>query len=66
MSRSEQLRRDDLDCLRLASDLMRLASYVPNSALKAHILQMARTCTSLVDRLETIDQAAAGVARRMH
>jgi hypothetical protein len=66
MSRSEQLRRDDLDCLRLASDLMRLASYVPSSALKAHILQIARTCSSLVDRLETVDQAAAGVAPRMH
>jgi hypothetical protein len=43
---SEQLLRDDLECLRLASDLTRLASYVPNSALKAHIQQLARTCTS--------------------
>ena len=42
--------RDDLDCLRLASDLTRLASYVPSSALKAHILQIARTCTGMVDR----------------
>jgi hypothetical protein len=66
MSRSEQLLRDDLDCLRLASDLTRLASYVPSSALKAHILQLARTCTSLVDRLETFDQAAAGASARMH
>jgi hypothetical protein len=49
MSESEQLLRDDLDCLRLASDLTRLASYVPCAALKAHILQIARTCTSLVD-----------------
>jgi hypothetical protein len=66
MSKSEQLLRDDLDCLRLASDLTRLASYVPNSALKAHILQIARTCTSLVDRLETFDQAAARAAARTH
>jgi len=57
MSRSEQLRRDDLDCLRLASDLTRLASYIPCAALKAHILQIARTCTSMVDRQETFDQA---------
>jgi hypothetical protein len=66
MSKSEQLLRDDLDCLRLASDLTRLASYVPSSALRAHILQIARTCTSLVDRLETFDQVAAGGSRRMH
>ena len=66
MSKSEQLLRNDLDCLRLASDLTRLASYVPSSALKAHILQLARTCTSLVDRLETFDQAAAEPSPRMH
>jgi hypothetical protein len=52
-SESEQLLRDDLDCLRLASDLTRLASYLPSSALKAHILKLARTCTGLVDRGET-------------
>jgi hypothetical protein len=53
MSKSEQMLRDDLDCLRLASDLTQLASNVPNAALRAFILQMARTCTGLVDRLET-------------
>lgn len=58
MSKSEQLLRDDLDCLRLASDLTRLASYVPSSALKAHILQIARTRTGMVDRPETFNQAA--------
>jgi hypothetical protein len=51
MSKSELI--NDLDCLRLASDLTRLASYVPNSALKAHILQLAGTCNGLVYRLET-------------
>jgi hypothetical protein len=66
MSKSERLLRDDLDCLRLASNLTRLASYVPRAALKAHILQIARTCTSLVDRLETFDQAAAGASARLH
>jgi hypothetical protein len=53
MSKSEQLLGDDLDCLRLASDLTRLASYVPNSALKTHILQLAETCNGLVYRLKT-------------
>jgi hypothetical protein len=53
MSKSEQLLRDDLDCLRLASDLTQLASDVPSAALKAYLLKTARTCTGLVDRLET-------------
>jgi hypothetical protein len=66
MSESEQLLRDDLDCLRLASDLTRLAGYVPSSALKAHILQIARTCTSLIDRPEPFDRAAAAPSARMH
>jgi hypothetical protein len=64
MSKSEQLLRDDLDCLRLASDLTRLASHVPSSALKAHILQVARTCTGLVDRSETFNQAAVAFQRK--
>jgi hypothetical protein len=53
MSKSEQLLRDDLDCLRLASDLNHLASEALNPALKSYLLQIAGTCTSLVDRLET-------------
>jgi hypothetical protein len=53
VSKSETSLRDDLDCLRLASDLTQLASNVPSAALKAHILQLARTCIGLVDRLET-------------
>jgi hypothetical protein len=53
VSKSETLLRDDLDCLRLASDLTQLASNVPSPALKAHIMQLARTCIGLVDRLET-------------
>jgi hypothetical protein len=53
MSISEQSLRDDLDCLRLASDLTQLASDALSPALKAYLLQLAQTCTSLVDRLET-------------
>ena len=52
MSKSEQLLRDDLDCLRLASDLTQLASDALNPALKAYLLQLARTCTGPVDRRE--------------
>ena len=53
MSKSEQLLRADLDCLRLASDLTQLASNALSPDLKAYLLHLARTCTSLVERLET-------------
>jgi hypothetical protein len=53
MSKSEQLLRDDLDCLRLASDLTQLASDALSPALKAYLLQLAQICTGRVDRLET-------------
>jgi hypothetical protein len=53
MSKSEQLLRDDLDCLRLASDLTQLASHAMRPALKSYLLQLARRCAGLVDRLET-------------
>jgi hypothetical protein len=53
MSKSEQMLRSDLDCLRLASDLTQLANYTLNPALKSYILQMAQTCNNLVDRPET-------------
>jgi hypothetical protein len=53
MTKSEQLLRDDLDCLRLASDLTQLASNIRSHALKSYLLRLARISTSLVDRLET-------------
>jgi hypothetical protein len=53
MSKSKRLLRDDLDCLRLASDLSQLASDALSPALKSYLLQLARNCTGLVDRLET-------------
>jgi hypothetical protein len=53
MSKSEELLWDDLDCLRLASDLTQLASNALSPALKSYLLQLARPCTSPVDRLET-------------
>jgi hypothetical protein len=53
MSKSEQMLRADLDCLRLASDLTELACNVPGHALKSYLLEIAQTCTRLVDRPET-------------
>jgi hypothetical protein len=53
MSMSDNLRKHDLDCLRLASDLTQLASDVLNADLRTHLLQMARACNGLVERAET-------------
>ena len=53
MSKAEQILKADLDCLRLASDLIQLGNEVPNHVLKAHLLRLARTCTRLVERPET-------------
>ena len=43
MSMSDNLRKHDLDCLRLASDLVltQLANDVLSPALRTHLLQMA-------------------------
>jgi hypothetical protein len=55
MSKSDQLlrNRDDLDCLRLASDLAQSARKTFDPALKLYLLQLARTANGLVERLET-------------
>ena len=53
MSISDNQRKHDLDCLRLASDLTQLASDVLSPAVRTHLLQMARDCTGLVERAET-------------
>ena len=39
---SEQSRKRELECLRLASDCMQLACDVPNPALQSHFVRMAR------------------------
>ena len=53
MSESDNLRKHDLDCLRLASDLIQLGNRAPSHALKSYLLQLAQTCTRLVERPET-------------
>jgi hypothetical protein len=45
MSDSESDRKSDLECLRLASDLMEMATQTLNPDLKAHCLRMARLWT---------------------
>jgi hypothetical protein len=42
MSMSDNLRKHDLDCLRLASDLTQLANDVLSPALRSYLPQMAR------------------------
>jgi hypothetical protein len=50
MSDSESDRKSDLECLRLASDLMEMATQTLNPDLKAHCLRMARAWTDQVER----------------
>jgi hypothetical protein len=52
MSKSEQLLKDDLDCLRLASDLTQLANDAVSPALESYLLELAQICTGLIDRLK--------------
>jgi hypothetical protein len=46
MSDSESDRKSDLECLRLASNLMEMATQTLNPDLKAHCLRMARAWTA--------------------
>jgi hypothetical protein len=45
LSDSENERKRELECLRLASDLINLANGTSNPDLKAHCLQMAKVWT---------------------
>jgi hypothetical protein len=50
MSASNDDRKRELECLRLASDLMQLASDTPNPYLKAHCLRMAKIWCSEAEK----------------
>jgi hypothetical protein len=50
VSDSESDQKRDLECLRLASDLMQLASATLNPKLKAHCLRMAGVLTDHVEQ----------------
>jgi hypothetical protein len=50
MSASNDGYKRELECLRLASDLMQLASDTFNPHLKAHCLQMAKVWSGEVDK----------------
>ena len=55
MSGSNDLRRHELECLRLASDCMQLAGESPNPALQAHFVRMARVWQFLAERGPSAD-----------
>ena len=50
MSDSENDRKRELECLRLASDLTRLATETLNPELKAHCLRMAKIWTGQAEQ----------------
>ena len=49
MSKSANLRKRELECLRLASDCRQLAEAVPSPSLKSHYIEMAKTWTMLAE-----------------
>lgn len=49
MSKSENLRKRELECMRLAAECMQLAGDAPTPALQSHFLRMAAVWPSLVD-----------------
>jgi len=57
MSDSESRRRHDLECLRLASNLMQLATDALDPALKAHCVRMAKMWSDQADQMPPDDIA---------
>jgi hypothetical protein len=50
MPDSQSDQKGDLECLRLASDLMEMATQTLNPDLKAHCVRMARLWTNQAER----------------
>jgi len=55
MSESDNQRKRDLECLRMAADCRQLASNVRSPALQSRFLRMAGIWTSLTERKPTPD-----------
>ena len=55
VSDSNDLRRHELECLRLASDCMQLAGEIPNPALQSHFVRMARVWQILAEQGPSAD-----------
>lgn len=49
MSEWDNMREHELECVRLASDCMQLASDVDRPDLRSHFVRMARVWTTLAD-----------------
>ena len=50
MSEWDNMRKHELECMRLASDCMQLAGDVDRPALRSHFIRIARVWTTLADR----------------
>ena len=55
MSKSDNFRKHELECMRLAADCMQLVGDVHSPALQSHFLRMARVWSSLADRGPSAD-----------
>ena len=55
MSKSHNLRKHELECMRLAADCMQLAGEVHGPALQSHFLRMVRVWRTLAVRAPSAD-----------
>jgi hypothetical protein len=63
---SGNLRKHDVECLRLAADCMQLAGDVGNPAWQRHFLLMAKHWTALAERGAHMDARTKTSAKRLH
>ena len=49
MSKSDELQKKALECMRLAADCLQLAHATDNADLKAHFVEVAKVWTSLAE-----------------
>ena len=55
MSKSDNFRKHELECMRLAADCMQLVGDVHSPALQSHFHRMALVWSSLADRGPSAD-----------
>ena len=66
MSEWDNMRKHELECMRLASDCMQLAGDVDPPALRSHFIRMARGWTTLADRDPSADTQTKHWTKRVY
>jgi hypothetical protein len=70
---SDNLRKQELECLRMEADCLQLAGDVKNPDLQAHFIRMAKQWSLLAERdsvvvaeIEILHEAMDGIAQPTH